>query len=198
MGVRLCRSTYQMQTIFWIRSSFSGSLKSFHLGYHHLGPHNRGRYHSDSGKSPSSESHPFRFLWSPDSLGGLSALCFGILVLPFAEQHMKLRVCTPPPPTSFSHKLEAGTPLRPGSLLCSPTKGRGRKGRARFLCRACMESWSVHQTTLIYLKLLHGARLSNRSFLCKCQWRNASSVFIEPEKWGLVPYLPGVYLCTDE
>lgn len=108
MGVQLCRSTYQMQTIFWIRSSFSGSLKSFHLDYHHLGPHNRGRYHSDSGKSPSNESHPFLFLWSPDSLGGLSALCFGILVLPFAEQHMKLRVCTPPPPppSVTSLKLE--------------------------------------------------------------------------------------------
>lgn len=28
--------------------------------------------------------------------------------------------------------------------------------------------------------------------------RNVSSVFIKPEKWGLVPRLPGVYLGTDE
>lgn len=156
---------------------------------------------SDPGKSPGSGSHPLPLLWSPGSRGGLSTLCFRLLIPPFAEQHRELRVhprFSSLPHTISSQKLEVVTPFRLGSLLLLTEKERGWKGRACFLCRACVESWSTHQTTLVYLKVLHGARPSNRSWLCTCQWRNVSSVFIEPEKWGLVPHLPGVYLCTDE
>lgn len=49
---------------------------------------------SDTGKSLSTESRPLSSLWSPGGLGGLSALCFGLLVSPFAEQQMELRVRT--------------------------------------------------------------------------------------------------------
>lgn len=34
-------------------------------------------------------------------------------------------------------------------------------------------------------------------FSANSNWRNVSSVFTKPEKWELVPHLPGAHLCID-
>ena len=61
-----------------------------------------------------------------------------------------------------------------GGLVSSA--GRGERERA--------------QPTLVYLKLLHGARPANRSFLCKCQWEKCEFRIYKARKMGAFPPPP--------